>query len=102
MTAYALRMAAVFVLTTSTIGHLLGLFPRPLAVFGYLAGLTLLVLGSTAPRSELVFPVWAMAVGVQVLRSSASVRTPRRAADRSLAHAGREGREGGLGKADPR
>jgi hypothetical protein len=68
MTTYALRMAAVFVFTTSTIGHRLGVFPRPLAVFGYLVGLVLLVAASSVPWSELVFPAWAMVVSLHILR----------------------------------
>ncbi|MGW7049646.1 hypothetical protein ACWGDT_44765 [Streptomyces avermitilis] len=68
MTTYALRMAAVFIFTTSTIGHRLGVFPRPLAVFGYLAGLVLLVVGSGMPWSELLFPAWALAVSIHMLR----------------------------------
>ncbi|MFF4349912.1 hypothetical protein [Streptomyces sp. NPDC001530] len=97
MTTYALRMAAVFVLTTSTIGHRLGVFPRPLAVFGYLAGLVLLVVGSGVPWSELVFPAWALVVSVHILRAS-----PRRAASRPRVHAEQEGARRGYGKADPR
>jgi hypothetical protein len=68
MTTYALRMAAVFVFTTSTIGHRLGVLPRPLAVLGYLAGLVLLVAGSSLPWSELVFPAWALVVSLHILR----------------------------------
>ncbi|SFE23999.1 hypothetical protein [Streptomyces mirabilis] len=68
MTTYALRMAAVFVFTTSTIGHRLGVLPRPLAVFGYLAGLVLLVAGSSLPWAELVFPFWALVVSLHILR----------------------------------
>jgi hypothetical protein len=84
MTTYALRMAAVFVFTTSNIGHRLGTFPRPLAVFGYLAGLVLLVAGSGLPWSELVFPAWALVVSIHILRvspsdSSASGSAPSRA-----------------------
>jgi hypothetical protein len=74
MTTYALRMAAVFVFTTSTISHRLGVLPRPLAVLGYLAGLVLLVAGSSLPWSELVFPAWALAVSLHLLR--AGLRTP--------------------------
>ncbi|MFF2513178.1 hypothetical protein [Streptomyces sp. NPDC058086] len=74
MTTYALRMAAVFVFTTSTIGHRLGVLPRPLAVLGYLAGLVLLVAGSSLPWSELVFPAWALVVSLHILR--AGLRTP--------------------------
>ncbi|MET9032010.1 hypothetical protein ACFV03_03550 [Streptomyces mirabilis] len=68
MTTYALRMAAVFVFTTSTIGHRLCVLPRSLAVFGYLAGLVLLVAGSSLPWSELVFPFWALVVSLHILR----------------------------------
>ncbi|MFJ1609598.1 hypothetical protein ACIOHS_40635 [Streptomyces sp. NPDC088253] len=74
MTTYALRMAAVFIFTTSTIGHRLGVLPRPLAVVGYLTGLVLLVAGSSLPWSELVFPAWALVVSLHILR--AGLRTP--------------------------
>ncbi|MFD9002440.1 hypothetical protein ACFV0T_15920 [Streptomyces sp. NPDC059582] len=79
MTTYALRMAAVFVFTTSTIGHRLRVFPRPLAFLGYLVGLVLLVMGSGLPWTELVFPFWALVVSVHLLRFG--LRAPSRAAD---------------------
>lgn len=68
MTTYALRMAAVFIFTTSSIGHRLGVLPRPIAVFGYLVGLVLLVVASGLPWSELLFPVWALVVSIHILR----------------------------------
>ncbi|KOV54370.1 hypothetical protein ADL00_30790 [Streptomyces sp. AS58] len=68
LTTYAMRMAAVFIFTTSTIGRRLGVFPRPLVLLGYLAGLTLLVVGADVPWSELVLPAWALIVGVHILR----------------------------------
>ncbi|MDQ1006127.1 hypothetical protein QFZ82_000612 [Streptomyces sp. V4I23] len=67
LTTYAMRMAAVFIFTTSAIGRRLGVFPRPLVVIGYLAGLTLLVLGADLPWTELVFPAWALIVGLYIL-----------------------------------
>ncbi|MER7948864.1 hypothetical protein ABTY59_15885 [Streptomyces sp. NPDC096079] len=67
LTTYAMRMAAVFVITTSTIGHRLGVLPRPLAVVGYLAGLTLLVVGASVPWSELVFPAWVLVLSTNIL-----------------------------------
>ncbi|GGY33696.1 hypothetical protein ACFY8X_26010 [Streptomyces tanashiensis] len=69
LTTYAMRMAAVFVITTSTIGHRLGVLPRPLAVVGYLAGLTLLVVGANVPWSELVFPAWVLVLSLNILWS---------------------------------
>ncbi|MFJ5772972.1 hypothetical protein [Streptomyces sp. NPDC093094] len=68
LTTYAMRMAAVFVLTASTIGRRLGVLPRPLVVLGYLTGLTLLVAGANVPWSELVLPAWALVLGVHILR----------------------------------
>ncbi|WP_330294619.1 hypothetical protein [Streptomyces sp. NBC_00503] len=69
LTTYAMRMAAVFVFATSTIGRKLGIFPKPLAMTGYLAGLVLLVVGSSVPWSELLFPAWAALVSSYILRS---------------------------------
>ncbi|MFJ8108209.1 hypothetical protein [Streptomyces sp. NPDC096132] len=68
LSTYAMRMAAVFVFTASAIGRRLGVFPRPLIVLGYLAGLTLLLVGSDVPWSELVFPGWALVVSLYILR----------------------------------
>ncbi|MEU2283427.1 hypothetical protein ABZ614_16125 [Streptomyces sp. NPDC013178] len=68
LTTYAMRMAAVFIFTTSAIGRRLGALPRPLVVLGYLAGLTLLVVGADLPWSELVLPAWALIVSLHMLR----------------------------------
>ncbi|POX49327.1 hypothetical protein C3489_25150 [Streptomyces sp. Ru71] len=67
LTTYALRMAAVFIITTSTIGRRLGALPRPLVVLGYLAGLALLAVGANVPWCELVFPAWALIIGLNIL-----------------------------------
>ncbi|MFJ7207145.1 hypothetical protein ACIQWR_26875 [Streptomyces sp. NPDC098789] len=82
LTTYAMRMAAVFVLATSTIGRRLGVFPRPLVLLGTLAGLVLLVVGSSVPWSELVFPAWALTISLYVLKSGlAGPRAPGPAPD---------------------
>ncbi|WP_284574269.1 hypothetical protein [Streptomyces sp. 2P-4] len=70
MTTYALRMAAVFVFATSTIGRRMGVMPRGLTAAGYAAGLVLLFVGSAVPWTELVFPAWALAVSVYILRAA--------------------------------
>ncbi|MFD3545091.1 hypothetical protein ACFWUW_05635 [Streptomyces sp. NPDC058655] len=69
LTTYAMRMAAVFVFATSTIGRRLGIFPRPLALLGYVTGLVLLVIGSGVPWSELILPAWALVVGLYIVRA---------------------------------
>ncbi|MEV6951509.1 hypothetical protein [Streptomyces sp. NPDC051183] len=70
LTTYAMRMAAVFVFATSSIGRRLGIFPRPLALLGYLTGLVLVVVGSGVPWSELILPAWALVVGLHILRAT--------------------------------
>ncbi|MFI9273264.1 hypothetical protein ACIGXM_21455 [Kitasatospora sp. NPDC052896] len=75
LSGYLARMAAVFTLSTTTIGHQLGVFPRRLTWFGYLVGLAMLFVVSILPWSELLFPAWALAVSCHVLR--ADLRTPR-------------------------
>ncbi|MFJ3925978.1 hypothetical protein [Streptomyces sp. NPDC090022] len=74
LTTYAMRMAAVFVLATSTIGRRLGVFPRPLALAGYAVGLVLLAVGSSIAWSELVFPAWALVISLYVLRAGRRAR----------------------------
>ncbi|MER5436369.1 hypothetical protein [Streptomyces sp. NPDC002588] len=70
LTTYAMRMAAVFTLTTSTIGQRLGVLPRWLALLGYLVALTLLFVSRSVAWSELVFPAWALAVSLHILVAS--------------------------------
>ncbi|MFI6144770.1 hypothetical protein [Streptomyces sp. NPDC051109] len=70
LTTYGMRMAAVFVLATSTIGRKLGVLPRPLVLIGTLAGVVLLAVGSTVPYCELVFPAWALLISLYILRAA--------------------------------
>ncbi|MFE9634454.1 hypothetical protein [Streptomyces sp. NPDC006463] len=69
LATYSMRMAAVFVFSTTAIGWRLGAFPRPLAVLGTVVGLVLIVIGSGVPWSELVFPAWALVISVHILRA---------------------------------
>ncbi|MER6998792.1 hypothetical protein [Streptomyces sp. NPDC000410] len=70
LTTYAMRMAAVFVFATSTIGHRLGALPRWLAFLGYAAGVILLFVGPAVPWSELIFPFWSLVVSLHLLRAN--------------------------------
>ncbi|MGK4584638.1 hypothetical protein [Kitasatospora sp. HPMI-4] len=62
LSGYSTRMAAVFAVSTTSIGRKLGIFPRWLAWLGYLAAFYLLFIAGFVPWSELVFPVWILAV----------------------------------------
>ncbi|MGV4925391.1 hypothetical protein K2224_20550 [Streptomyces sp. BHT-5-2] len=66
LTQYATRMAAVYVVSTTTIGHKLGLFPRWLVWLGYLVALVLLFAVGGTSHLELVFPLWMLAVSGHV------------------------------------
>jgi hypothetical protein len=67
MTVYAMRMAAVFTIATSTILHRVGLAPRWLVVAGYATGVVLLLTVSYAAWVELLFPLWVLVLSVYVL-----------------------------------
>lgn len=67
---YAMKMAAVFMISTSTVAMLTGIFPRWMAWLGY--GLALLMLLSTGYIffwAPLVFPIWVLLVSVNMLWS---------------------------------
>jgi hypothetical protein len=72
MTVYAMRMAAVFTIATSTILHRAGLAPRWLVVSGYATGAVLLVTLAFTAWVELLFPGWVLVLSVYVLIAARS------------------------------
>ncbi|MGH6826805.1 hypothetical protein [Methyloceanibacter sp.] len=75
---YMIKMASVFMITTSTVAIYTGIAPRWLAVLGYLLAL-LLLFGSFYMRwSFLVFPSWVFLLSASILRDS--LRRPSEAA----------------------
>jgi hypothetical protein len=67
MHIYAFKMAAVFMVTTSTVGIRTRFMPRWIAVLGY-ASAALILLGSAYLDWMLfVFPVWVLLVSVHIL-----------------------------------
>ena len=66
-TVYAMRMAAVFTLATSTILLRTRLAPRWLVASGYAVAILLLVTVGFFPWVELVFPSWVFALSLYVL-----------------------------------
>lgn len=67
---YAMRMAAVFAITTSTIITRLKLAPRWLSIAGLATGLILLFTVGRIPWIELIFPAWVFMLSVQILIGS--------------------------------
>lgn len=64
---YAIRMAAVFMISLATIWLKTGLMPRWLVVLTYLVALTNLIAGDTTMWVTMSFPVWVLVVSVLLL-----------------------------------
>ncbi|MET8148775.1 hypothetical protein ACIBSW_17715 [Actinoplanes sp. NPDC049668] len=64
---YTVKMAAVFMISTSTIAVRSASLPRWLAFLGFVLGLTLLIGSSYAPWAEIVMPVWVLLLSVVLL-----------------------------------
>ena len=67
---FGVRMAAVFMLVTSTIGLRTGFLPRWLVVAGYLCGLVFLLTATYVEVLALLLPAWVTAVSVVILRAA--------------------------------
>ena len=67
MIAFAMRMAAMFVFTTSRLGRMAGVMPRWFAHIGLIVGLFLLLSASFNRVLVLVFPLWLLTLCALVL-----------------------------------
>jgi len=67
---FAIRMAAVFMISLATIWLKTGLMPRWLVIISYLVALALLIASDVSMWLTLAFPVWVLVVsGLILLRS---------------------------------
>jgi hypothetical protein len=73
MLVFALRMAAMFVLTTSTIGRTSRVVPKWFAISGYVVAAFLLLSASLEAWLALVFPVWLLVFSVILLRRARAI-----------------------------
>ena len=64
---YAIRMAAVFMISLATIWLKTGLMPRWLVALSYLVALGLLIAGDVSMWLTLAFPVWVLVVSALIL-----------------------------------
>ena len=70
LNTYMIKMAAVFMITTSTVAIYIRFAPRWLALLGYLLAL-LLLFGSFYIRwSFLLFPLWVFLISIHILRDN--------------------------------
>ena len=66
-TVYALRMAAVFMISLGTIWLRTGLMPRPMALVTYAVAAVLLFVTNLSLWVTLVFPAWVLVVSVGII-----------------------------------
>ena len=78
LNVYAMRMAAVFTLTTVTIASRTEIVSRWLSVAGLVSALVLLVGVGISPWVELLFPLWILALSIDIL--AAGLKLPARTA----------------------
>ncbi len=64
---YAIRMAAVFMMSLATIWLKTGLMPRWLVAISYLVALSLLIIGDVSMWVAMAFPAWVLVVSALIL-----------------------------------
>jgi hypothetical protein len=67
MHIYAMKMAAMFMISTSTISLQTRMFPRWMAFLGYAMAIMLLLSVGTIEWIPLVFPLWVLLISVYIL-----------------------------------
>jgi len=67
MHTYAIKMAGVFMISTSTISYRTGIIPRWMAILGLVLALTLLLSVGFIESILLVFPLWVLLISVHIL-----------------------------------
>jgi hypothetical protein len=72
MNVYAIKMAGVFMITTSTLAIYTGFAPRWLAILGYTLALLLLCGSYYLSWSFIVFPLWVLVMSIYILAGSRS------------------------------
>ena len=70
MNIYAIRMGAVFILSTTTIALRTGILPRWLGVGGYIVAVPLLISVSLPEWVTLLFPAWTLVLSLNILFAS--------------------------------
>jgi hypothetical protein len=70
---FAIRMAAIFVFTTSSIGLSSGVLPRWFAYVGFAAGVFMLLSATLQPALMLVFPTWLLGLSMVMFIKARSI-----------------------------
>jgi hypothetical protein len=76
ITVYAMRMAGVFMISTTTLVMRLDLAPRWLVFAGYAGAVVLLLTTGQLRYVELIFPLWVLALSVHILIATMRQQPP--------------------------
>jgi hypothetical protein len=68
MNVYAIKMAGVFMISTSTVVIYTAIAPRWIAVLGYILALVLLIGSYYIAWSFMVLPIWVLLISISMLR----------------------------------
>ena len=77
MNVYTVKMAGVFMVTTSTIAIYTGFAPRWIAILGYLLALLLLCGSYYLSWSFVVFPFWVLVMSIYIFFDNAGAKSVR-------------------------
>jgi len=75
MNVYTIKMAGVFMVTTSTIAIYTGFAPRWIAILGYLLALLLLFGSYYLSWSFVVFPLWMLVMSIYIFFDNAGAKS---------------------------
>jgi hypothetical protein len=67
LNVFAIKMAAVFMFSTSTIIFRTGILPRWVAIFGFACAAVLLLIITNWPWIALLFPLWMLVISTRIL-----------------------------------
>jgi len=81
MNTYAVKMAAVFIIVTSTIGLRTTVFPRWMALIGYALALVMLLTITDFAWIALAFPSWVLLLSAYILTTDFGQRHPAAGSD---------------------
>ena len=74
ISVYAMRMAAVFTLSVSTVGLRTAAMPRWVSYLGYVVALVLMLAAGEHKWTQLVFPSWVLLVSIVILFTHPPIR----------------------------
>jgi hypothetical protein len=67
---YAMRMAGVFMMSTTTLALRLGIVPKWMVYAGFVGAIVLLLTTGSVPLVELIFPAWVLVLSTHILIST--------------------------------